>query len=246
MKIAVAGKGGTGKTTISALLLGALLRKGRRPVLAVDADPNSCFSEYLGIAPSYTLGEVRDNVLANKADIPAGVSKAQVVEYEIHKALVEREGFDIVTMGRTEGPGCYCYVNNLLRGFMGELEKNYASIVIDNEAGLEHLSRRTSRDVDILAVVADGSRASRVAAARIAALVKDLDIGVRRKMLIFNRLDPDAEAPETIPDLAPAGAVPPDENLVALDRNGESILDLPPDSPANQAIDRIVTTFLDN
>jgi CO dehydrogenase maturation factor len=242
-KLAVAGKGGTGKTTAACLFLASLLRSGRTPVLAVDADPNSCLAEYLGFSVDHTLGEIQDNVLEKKDEMPAGVAKAQLVEYEIHKALHEENGYDLITMGRTEGPGCYCYVNNLLRGYMGDIEKNYESIVIDNEAGMEHLSRRTSRDVDVLAVVADDSRASLKAAARIVELVSELKIGVARKALVLNRTD---EAKCTEPPIAGlefAGCLPADPGIKELEEAGRSLLELPEDSPASRAVDDILSGF---
>jgi CO dehydrogenase maturation factor len=244
-KIAVAGKGGTGKTTLACLILGSLLRRGKTPVLAVDADPNSCLAEYLGLEPAQTLGEIQAKLLATKSEMPAGVAKAQIVEYEAHSAVREGAGYDLVTMGRTEGPGCYCYVNSLLRGFMAEIEKNYAAVVVDNEAGLEHLSRRTSRDVDVLAVVADESRASRKAGERIGRLVDELEIGAAKRSIILNRMTGDACGPSPVTGLDLAGCVPADPNLAALEEKGESLLNLPAGSPASKAVDEILEKFID-
>ncbi len=241
-RIAVAGKGGTGKTTLTCLLLASLARLGRKPLLAVDADPNFCLGSYLGVEVGQTLGQIRDDTLARKDEIPAGMSKAQIVEYAMHRALSEHEGFDLVTMGRTEGPGCYCYVNNLLRGFMAEIEKNYAYVLMDNEAGLEHLSRRTSRDVDVLAVVADGSRASLTAAERILALVDEIGIGVKRRFLVLNRVA-DRSADPGVRGAEFAGCIPPDPALAELDGRGASLLDLPAGSPAASAADRVIARF---
>jgi len=231
--IAVAGKGGVGKTTLSALLVGALLARGAGPVLAVDADPNSCLAEALGVRVEKTLGEIRDEVLAAGDRIPPGMGKAAYVDLLCHRCVVEGKGFDLVVMGRTEGPGCYCYVNNLLRGFMTALEPNYRYTVMDNEAGLEHLSRRTARRVDHLVVVADGSLASLRAAGRIARMVDELGIPAGSRNLVRNR------APAA--DLTPpagfrlAGAVPEDPEVCRAEADGRPLQDLPPGSPAPAA-----------
>ncbi len=243
-KIAVAGKGGTGKTTVCSLLLGALMRRGIKPLLAVDADPNSCLAEYLGVEMGHTLGQIRDDTLAKKDEIPAGVSKAQVVEYAMHRALSEQDGFDLLTMGRTEGPGCYCYVNNLLRGFMTELEKNYAFVVIDNEAGLEHLSRRTSRNVDALAVISDGTRAGLTAAGRIVGLVCELDIGVGKSFLVQNRHA--GPCLDSVEGASLAGCIPPDPAVEEIGKAGGSLLSLPAESPAAAAADGILEALTGN
>ncbi|HID11122.1 MAG TPA: carbon monoxide dehydrogenase, partial [Candidatus Latescibacteria bacterium] len=142
MIVAVSGKGGTGKTTIAALLVRKLMRMDG-PVLAVDADPNSNLGEQLGMEVGETIGDIREEVL--EEELPPGMTKDRYLELRIQETLTEGEGVDLLTMGRPEGPGCYCYVNHLLRGFLDRLSKNYRHIVVDNEAGMEHLSRRTTR-----------------------------------------------------------------------------------------------------
>jgi CO dehydrogenase maturation factor len=239
---AVAGKGGVGKTTLSALLVGALRARGEGPVLAVDADPNSCLAEALGLRVEKTLGEIRDEVLARDGRLPPGVGKAGHVELLSHRCVAEGKGFDLVVMGRTEGPGCYCFVNTLLRGFMTELETNYRFTVMDNEAGLEHLSRRTARRLDHLLVVADASRGSLRAAGRIARLVDELAVPAPSRRLVMNRgAAPPADPPE---GLALAGVVPLDPAVLDAEAAGTAVLDLPPGSPAAAAAARILDGLL--
>jgi len=166
--IALAGKGGTGKTTIGGLLVRFLKEHGMIPILAVDADANANLNEVLGLAIRDTLGEAREMM---KTDVPPGMTKDLYMEMKVQQALVEAEGFDLIVMGRPEGPGCYCAANSLLSKFIERLVKNYAYLVIDNEAGMEHLSRLTTRDIDLLLVVSDASRRGIQAARRIYDLV---------------------------------------------------------------------------
>ena len=151
--IAIAGKGGIGKTTLSALLVRALREAGIRPILAVDADPNSNLAEALGVEPGRPLAEIREQGSSPEGSPPSGIGRVRAVEDEIQRAITEADGFDLITMGRPEGPRCYCAVNNLLRKSLDDLSRNYAAVVVDNEAGMEHLSRRTTNDVDLLVVV---------------------------------------------------------------------------------------------
>jgi len=240
--IAVAGKGGVGKTTVAALIVGALLRRKEGAVLALDADPNSCLAEALGLEVEQTLGAIQDDILTKKDRLPPGVGKQQMVEMESHRCVVESAGFDLLVMGRTEGPGCYCYVNNLLRDFMQALTPNYRYTVLDNEAGMEHLSRRTARKVDHLLVVADGSLASWKAARRIADLVGELDIEVGTKHLVENRVE---EAPRPAPEGLPLiGTIPADPEVGRAEAEERSLLDLPGDAPASAAVSRILDTLL--
>jgi CO dehydrogenase maturation factor len=243
LTFAVAGKGGVGKTTISALLVGALRARGEGPVLAVDADPNSCLGELLGLPVERTLGEIRDEVLAQKDRATPGVGKAETVEFLAHRCVAEGRGFDLVVMGRTEGPGCYCYVNNLLRGFMGGLEPNYRFTVMDNEAGLEHLSRRTARKVDHLLVVADASLGSLKAAERVARMAGELGIRPRSSNLVWNRGGgPNRPLPG---GLRLAGIVPEDPEVLRAESEGRPLLELPPASPAAAAVAAIAALLVD-
>lgn len=184
--ISIAGKGGVGKTTIAALFI---LELGSRqmPVLAVDADPNFNLGERLGVHVSTTIGSLREELMKAKDDLPAGVSKQEIIDYQIKMALQEEECFDLLTMGRQEGPGCYCYINSVLRSFTDALAEKYPYVVIDNEAGLEHLSRRTTVRSDWLFVVSDPSIPALKAAGRIARLSDEMQLKIGRKILLINR-----------------------------------------------------------
>ncbi len=169
--IAVAGKGGVGKTSFTGLLIKELLQRGRGPVLAVDADPNANLGEVLGVKSTTTVGSICDKARGSMSKVPMSMTKEEYLEYHIQGALVEADGFDLLSMGRPEGAGCYCYVNNLVRKLVDNLTQNYPLIVIDNEAGLEHLSRRTMRKADLLLVLSDSSLRGLKAASRVLELV---------------------------------------------------------------------------
>ena len=198
--IAVAGKGGVGKTTFSALAIRHLHKATGDVVLAVDADPNANLHAKLGVAPTRTIGDIREEMLKEVDKLPAGVSKQEHVDYQIRLALTEGNGFDLLTMGRQEGPGCYCYVNNILRTFVDSLSDRYRFIVIDNEAGMEHLSRRTTHASDVLFVVSDMSKAALESALRIAALAREMELGIGRMALVRNMVAHDATWDGTPPD----------------------------------------------
>jgi CO dehydrogenase maturation factor len=184
--IAVAGKGGTGKTTIAALLVTQLDLRGWGPVLAVDADPDSNLGSLLGVKPHQSIGDLREEVLKEIKNLPAGMTKANYVEVGLHEIIEEAEGFDLITMGRGEGAGCYCALNNMIRKFSDDLTPSYKWVVMDNEAGLEHLSRRTTRDIDALVVVVTDNPLSLHSAERIQAITESLDNRIGRKYLVTN------------------------------------------------------------
>jgi CO dehydrogenase maturation factor len=184
--IAVAGKGGTGKTTIAALLVTQLTMRGWVPVLAVDADPDSNLGTLLGVKPRQSIGDLREEVLKAIKNLPAGMTKANYVEEGLHEIIEEAEGFDLLTMGRGEGAGCYCALNNMIRKFSDDLTPSYKWVVMDNEAGLEHLSRRTTRDIDALVVVITDNPLSLQSAERIQAITESLDNRIGRKYLVTN------------------------------------------------------------
>ena len=190
--ISVAGKGGVGKTTFSALAIRHLHQATGDVVLAVDADPNANLHAKLGVTPCRTIGDIREELLAEADKLPAGVSKQEHVDYQIRLALTEGDGFDLLTMGRQEGPGCYCYVNNILRTFVDSQSEKYQLIVIDNEAGMEHLSRRTTRASNILFVVSDASKAALESAVRIASLAREMKLDIDRTALVRNMHSQDA------------------------------------------------------
>lgn len=240
MTIAVSGKGGTGKTTVAALIIRELMRDG--PVLAVDADPNSNLGEQLGLRVEETIGDIREEVI--EKEVPPGMTKDRYMELRLQETLSEGKGVDLLTMGRPEGPGCYCYPNYLLRAFLDKLIGNYRHTVVDNEAGMEHLSRRTTRDTDWLLVVSDPSVASIKAAMRIRELSEKLKLGIRKKGLVLNRIDgelsPIQEEWVERTGLEVVGKVPEDEVVEEYSLKGRPLVELPDDSPAAEAISEIV------
>jgi len=242
--IAVAGKGGTGKTTVAALIVRCLSEDGLKPILAVDADSNVNLNDVLGVTLNETIGNIREEMKERVSGLPGGMTKPQFLEYKIHAGLVETSRFDLLAMGRPEGPGCYCYANNLLRDILNSLSANYAQVVIDNEAGLEHLSRRTTQRIDDLLIVSDPSPRGIRAAARISRLLKELDSRVGRKFLILNRVR--GPLPGSLGSLVREtgldhlASVPEDEHLLRMDQEGNSIWDIPADSPIYRTVRRLL------
>ena len=187
--IAITGKGGVGKTTIAGLLVARLIAQGRSPVLAVDADPNSCLDEVLGVKVEKSIGTVREEARQIAGEgMKAGISKQQLLEMKIAESLVEADDFDLIAMGRPEGPGCYCYANNVLKQAIGQIAENYPYIVIDNEAGLENLSRRIVQKVDLLVIVADPSKRGLDTCRRLHQLAGEMEIQYDRLAIFVNRL----------------------------------------------------------
>ena len=235
--IALAGKGGTGKTTLAGLLVKYLVEKGKTPVLAVDADSNANLNEVLGMKLTDTLGQAREDM--KKGKVPAGMTKDIFMSMRLEEAIVESEGFDLVVMGQPEGAGCYCAANSLLAGFLDRLTGNYPYLVMDNEAGMEHISRLTTHNVDVLLLVSDTSRRGLEAAARIDRLAKSLTIGVKKSFLIVNRvktgLSPEAEALIAAENLTLAGTIPDDGAIYDFDFQGKPTMELPEESAARQA-----------
>ncbi len=234
--IAMAGKGGTGKTTLSALMLKYFQTRGITPVLAVDADANVNLNELLALDVNLTIGEVRKEL---KQEMPPGMTRDQYMEMKIHQALVEEKGFDLLVMGQPDGPGCYCSANQYLAMTMDHLAENYKYIVVDNEAGMEHLSRMNLRSIDTLLVISDPSARGIMTAGRISDLTGPLGVDIQKKCLIINR------APESVPDelsqkieetalsanLPLAGILPASNELVAQELRGDSYLELGDDVP---------------
>ena len=243
--IAIAGKGGIGKSTIAGLIIRMIKEKNKGTVLGVDADPNSNLAEYLGIMPSKSIGEVLDDVSANKDKIPAGMTKDRFIEYEIQSIIAEGEGFDILSMGRPEGPGCYCYVNNILRSMTAKLIKDYDFVVIDNEAGLEHLSRKTTGSADVLLVVSDASPAGLRAAKRISGLTRELKIKAGKRFLLINRGGREIGTDKLVGmDLDYLGMVPDDSGIERLSILGGSLGDLEKNSPAYSALRKLLDKII--
>ena len=239
--IAVSGKGGSGKTTFSAMMMRSLIEQAPgKAVLGVDADSNSCLGITLGVDLIGTVADVRDQARALKPS-NAGMDRVRTVEYGIQQSLTESSGFDLLTMGRPEGPDCYCAVNNMLRKFLDELGSQYQFVVIDNEAGMEHLSRRTTTNVDMLCIVAEPNQVGKVTAQRIFQLVKKLPIVVKKIGLVWNRAS-DGSKPDGIDIL---GHIPYDEAVFSASMQGKTVFDLDGDSPAFAAARKIVKNILE-
>lgn len=227
------------------MILRYLLDSGKGPILAVDADSNSNLNEVLGVEVRATIGDAREMM---KKDVPAGMTKDIWFEYKVQEALIENRGFDLIAMGRPEGPGCYCAANTLARKCLDLLTGNYRYIVIDNEAGMEHFSRLTTRDVDLLFVVSDSSRRSILTAARIRELIHELDLRIVREVLIVNRAQGElpADALQEIQKqkLELGGTIPVDETIYQFDLDGKPTFQLPTESKAVQAARRIFEKYI--
>jgi CO dehydrogenase maturation factor len=241
LRIAVAGKGGTGKTTIAAGLVRMCLEDKAEPVLAVDADPNCNLAMYLGLDEPTTLAEIRE-----EQEVPQGMSKPEYMSLRVQQCLAEGAGVDLITMGRPEGPGCYCAVNHLLRNELSKLQNTYPVVVMDNEAGMEHLSRRTTDDVDVLLVVLGPDKASAIAAQRIMAMIPHLKIRVGAVRLVAARCDaiPEAVTADLIAENQDGIILIPDDPAIkSMAARGETIFSLPSDSIAIKAIRNLWKTI---
>jgi len=242
--IAVSGKGGTGKTLVSSLLIKSLIDKDL-DILAIDADPDSNLPEALGIEVDRTVGDIREELKKDTAEgnIPPEVNKWDILDYKIMESIIETPEFDLLVMGRPEGSGCYCAVNNILRKIIERLSSNYDIIVIDTEAGLEHLSRRTTQNVDLMLVVTDPSKRGILTAQRIEELSEDLEITFKKQYLILNRVKTGNED-ELLEEvnkigLKIVGIIHEDELIESYDREGTPLINLPDDSQAFTSILKI-------
>jgi CO dehydrogenase maturation factor len=245
--IALAGKGGTGKTTTAGLLVRALRQRGRGPVLAVDADPNSCLDVAIGLTAEKTVSDVLDDSRGLR-DVPENMPKPVYVEYQLEECLAEGRGVDLIVMGRPEGAECYCSANQMLRTFMDRMIGSYPTVVVDNEAGMEHLSRRTTKDVDLLLVVSDSTLAGAKASRRIADLVGELELPVKRIAVVVDGAEEMAEPVAEIlagDGLHLAGFVPHDPLIVEQELAAGSLLELPDDAPAVRAVEEILARELE-
>jgi len=246
--IAVAGKGGTGKTTFSAISVSYLVRTTGKVVLAVDADANANLDLALGTRAENTIGSVREHLTENIKNMPAGMSKDTWVEMLLQQALVEEKGFDLISMGRPEGPGCYCYLNSIFRRYLDIMTGNYDYVVMDNEAGMEHLSRRTTTGVDIMFIASDPTVRGVETALRIRDLARELKLNIKNMALVFSRVR--NGLPDNLRTIAEggnlkiAGAVPDDDVLREYDEKGEALSELPASSAARQAIEEILAAYV--
>lgn len=244
--IAISGKGGVGKTTVAGLLISRLIARGRRPVLAVDADPNTSLDGVLGVRVAKTVGGVREEARQIAAEgMAAGISKQELLELKIAESLVEGDDFDLIAMGRPEGPGCYCYANNVLKATMAAIAEHYPYVVLDNEAGLENLSRRLVPRVDVLIMVADPSKRGLDTLRRLHALTAEMGIAYGRLVLVVNRLRR-PELPEGVPAVQEetgAGWVcglEDDAQVADFGEAGRSLLELPGENPLAKRIDTLL------
>jgi len=259
ISIALAGKGGVGKTTIAGMVIKYLVQNKPGPVLAIDADPSSNLNMVLGLDLEWTVGDIRENMLAQvkssllgggaaMGSLPGGVSKHDYLDHKIRASLAEGDEFDLIAMGRTEGPGCYCAVNYNLREVIDSISKNYRYIVVDNEAGMEHLSRRTTRDVQHLLVVSDPTQRGIVAAERIASFRNELDIRIENTYLVINRLagqmPPMLKAEIDRLDIPLLGTVPADDELSTFEFSGKPLVELGNESPVYQAVAGMLDSIL--
>jgi len=252
INIAVAGKGGTGKTSIACLVIRHLMKKGIGPILAIDADPNANLGESLALDVKKTIGSIIASFNEEKINIPSGMTKEAYLEFRLNDAMVESKGLDLLTMGRGEGDGCYCYPNTLLRKFMDNMTDSrtgsYAYTVMDNEAGMEHLSRRTTRNIDELLLVSDHSMKGVRTLARLREMVTELKLDIKRQSVIINfvgnGLDPDVRDELARLNIEPAAIIPLDEEIREYDIKVKSLLDLPDTSEAVKAVDNLLNRLL--
>jgi len=249
--IALAGKGGMGKTTVAGMVIKYLAQNQTGSILAIDADPSSNLNMVLGLDLEWTVGDIREDMLqqvkssllqggAAMGSLPGGMNKRDYLEYHIRSSLAEGSRFDLIAMGRGEGTGCYCAVNHNLREVVDGLSRHYDYVVIDNEAGMEHLSRRTTRDVQHLLIVSDPTQRGLVAAQRIAGMSQELDIHIEKSYLILNRLNGDtpAELQAFIDKLGLPllGVIPANSELTSFEFSGKPLVELGDESPVYQSV----------
>jgi CO dehydrogenase maturation factor len=248
VNIAVAGKGGTGKTSVTSLVIRYLLKNNLGTVLAVDADPNSNLAENLGLEVRQTVGRILNQFQGEKLNIPPGMTKESYLEYQLNVAITESQGLDLITMGRGEGPECYCYPNVVIRKLIDDWAKNYNYVVMDNEAGMEHLSRRTTQNIDEMLLVSDHSVKGLRAVARIRDLVQELKLIVKRQSIIINmvpgEIDPLLKQELERMGVEPAAVIPVDEELKRCDLEQKPLYDLPDTAAAVAAVNELMQRLL--
>ncbi len=246
--IAVAVKGGSGKTSVASLVIRYLNQKGRGPVLAVDADSNANLGESLGLEVKQTVGLMLDNFHRDKINIPPGMTKEAYLEYKLNEIIVESKELDLIAMGRGAGPECYCYPNHILRKFIDTLADNYAYMVMDNEAGMEHLSRRTTQNIDELLIISNHSVKGIRTVARIVELISELKLRVSRQSVIINfapdKIDPLVTEELSRLKIEVMATIPLDDELHKYDLKLKPLLDLPDTSKAVRAISDLMAKLL--
>jgi CO dehydrogenase maturation factor len=258
--IALAGKGGVGKTTVAAMTIKYLAKSGRGAIFAIDADPSSNLNMVLGLDLDWTVGDIREGMLSKVKEsisaggaamggLPGGISKREYLDYEVRSSLSEGIDFDLIAMGRGEGPGCYCAVNHNLREVIDAIGDHYRYVVVDNEAGMEHLSRRTTRDVQHLLIVSDPTQRGIVAAGRIAGFRDELDINIDNAHLIVNRV-PDGEMPPALQeavdklDVPLLGVIPETRDVTEFEFSGRPLVEIKDESPVYQTVATMLERIL--
>jgi CO dehydrogenase maturation factor len=258
--IALAGKGGVGKTTIAGMVIKYLVNQQAGPVLAIDADPSSNLNMVLGLDLDWTVGDIREGLLgkvkssltaggAAMGSLPGGVSKREYLDYEVRSSLAEGNQFDLIAMGRSEGSGCYCAVNHNLREVIDDISRNYKYVVIDNEAGMEHLSRRTTRDVQHLLIVTDPSQRGIVAAERISDFRKEFDINIENAYLVLNRVMDGIPEPIRARidelDIPLLGTIPISKEITDLDYEGRPLIEVEEDTEIYRKVSAMMRSILE-
>ena len=247
--IAMAGKGGTGKSTIATLIIRYVTQELGKAVLAVDADPNSSLGISLGVDVKGTIADIRDDVVEKRVDIPASMSKERYIEYCIEDCIVEENKFDLLTMGRPEGPKCYCYANNILRKYLDKAEQSYPFIVIDTEAGMEHLSRRTTNDVDLLIIAFESTIIGVRTAKRITELIESLPIKIKESIYVMCKVPKKGVSEKVEAEISESGLevsakLPFDDEIFEHITSGESLLEISKENTVYSEIRNLMNQFV--
>ena len=247
--IAMAGKGGTGKSTIATLIIRYVTQELGKAVLAVDADPNSSLGISLGVDVKGTIADIRDDVVEKRVDIPASMSKASYIEYCIEECIIEESKFDLLTMGRPEGPKCYCYANNILRKYLDKAEQSYPFIVIDTEAGMEHLSRRTTNDVDLLIIAFESTIIGVRTAKRITELIESLPIKIKESIYVMCKVPKKGVSEKVEAEISESGLevsakLPFDDEIFEHITSGESLLEISKENTVYSEIRNLMNQFV--
>jgi len=247
--IAMAGKGGTGKSTIATLIIRYVTQELGKAVLAVDADPNSSLGISLGVGVKGTIADIRDDVVEKRVDIPASMSKERYIEYCIEDCIVEENKFDLLTMGRPEGPKCYCYANNILRKYLDKAEQSYPFIVIDTEAGMEHLSRRTTNDVDLLIIAFESTIIGVRTAKRITELIESLPIKIKESIYVMCKVPKKGVSEKVEAEISESGLevsakLPFDDEIFEHITSGESLLEISKENTVYSEIRNLMNQFV--